>query len=207
MLREDSIDKVKSSILMGIRNELISAYPNEFGDYSDCEGTYSKIFWEDTISYQPKYPYCILSSDEDTLTGLDDISYLKKDGEFFKKYVKHTSILVQIEIANMANNLHPTKLEADMFAQKVARQLRSYLNSDDKFEWFSGNKYYQGQISSVVSEKITPIPDWNETDTKFRYNFDVEFGWHDTSYVHIDKGEGFLLRKDGKVIHTFNIGE
>lgn len=207
MLRNDSIDKVKSSILMGIRNELVSTYPDEFGDYSDCEGTYSKIFWENTISYQPKYPYCILSTDEDTLSYRDDISYCKKDGEFFKKYVKHTSILVQIEIANMANEVHNTKLEADMFAQKVARQLRSYFSSDDKFEWFDGNEYYPSQISSQIGEKITPIPDWNETDTKFRYTFDVEFGWDDTSYVHIDKGKGFLLRKDKNVIQQVNIGE
>lgn len=209
MLRTDSIDQVKNSILMGIRKELIETYPVEFGDYKDCDGTCSKIFWEDTISYQPKYPYCILSVDQDNLSGeRDEISYVKRDGEIYKRYVKHNSILVQIEIANMANLQEGiTQLEADVFAQKVARQLRSYLNSDEKLEWFEGNEYYPDQISSDVSERITPIPDWTETDTKFRYMFEVEFGWLDVSFVHVDKGKGYLLKINDKVEHEYMIGE
>ena len=209
MLRQDSIAEVKSSILMGIRNELIQAYPVEFGDYEDCNGTCSKIFWGDTISFQPKYPYCMLSTDQDSLGGYDDVSYVKREGEIYKKYIKHCSIIVQIEIVNMANIKQGiTQLEADVFAHKVARQLRSYFNCEDKLEWFEGNEYYPNQISSQVEGKITPIPDWSDTDTKFRYNFDIEFGWDDISYVHVDKGKGFLLKinKD-EVIQYFKIGD
>lgn len=209
MLRTDSIAEVKSSILMGIRNELIETYPKEFGDYRDCDGICSKIFWGDTISFQPRYPYCMLNTDQDDMTGYDEIAYIKKDGEFYKKYTKHCSILVQIEIANMADiNNGITQLEADMFAHKVARQLRSYLNCEDKLEWFSGNEYYPNQISSQINGRINPIPDWSDTDTKFRYTFDVEFGWNDVSYVHIDKGKGFLLKiNNDEVIQEYKIGE
>ena len=54
-LINDEIDNVKASILVAIRDELMSAYPSEFGDYKTNKGdTLTKVYWADTVRFQPK---------------------------------------------------------------------------------------------------------------------------------------------------------
>ena len=87
-LINDDIDNVKASILVAIRDELISAYPSEFGDYKTSKGdTLTKVYWADTVRFQPKYPYCVLTPQKDISEGYDEISYIRSTDEIGRAHV------------------------------------------------------------------------------------------------------------------------
>lgn len=209
-LLKDSLEEVKASILMAIKNELVETYPSEFGDYTTSKGdTYSKVFWADTIRYQPKYPYCRLTQGKDRSEGYDEISYVRSaSGVLLKRNTTRSIMNVEVEICDMGNEqIEKSSLQADTFAHKVARQLRKYFNGDGKLDWFSGNKYYPKQIGITVGSDITPIIDWSDTDTVFRYYFDVRFGWEDSTDSSVDLAESVNVRlyKDDIKIDEFDV--
>ena len=196
-LINDSLEGVKASILVAIKNGLIDTYPSEFGDYTTSRGDVcSKVFWADTIRYQPKYPYCMLTPQKDISAGLDEISYVKSDSGVLLKRVRTRSFMtISIDIVDMGNEqLGKSSLEADTFAHKVARQLRKYFNGDGKLDWFSGNKYYPKQIGITVDTDISSILDWSDTETYFRYTFDIKAGWIDTVDSNADLANGAEIR-------------
>lgn len=192
-LIEDSLEGVKASILVAIKNELIDTYPSEFGDYTTSRGDVcSKVFWADTVRYQPKYPYCILTPQRDISAGLDEISYVKSDsGMLLKRVRTRSSYAISIDVVDMGNEQHgKSSLEADTFAHKVARQLRKYFNGDEKLDWFSGNKYYPRQIGITVDTDISSVLDWSDTDTFFKYTFDINAGWTDIIDTQVELANG-----------------
>lgn len=196
-LISDSIEGVKASILMAIKNELTETYPNEFGDYRTDRGdVYSKVFWADTIRYQPKFPYCMLSINSDRSEGYDEISYIRDTNVGLKKKITSRSFLtVNISVFDMGNEkTNRSSLMADTFALKVARQLRKYFNGDGKLDWFSGNEYYPRQISIEVSDDIDSDNDWSDTETLFRFSFDIIAGYDDVSIVTPDLAKGAEIR-------------
>lgn len=192
-LINDNLENVKTSLLVAIKKELTEAYPKEFGDYKTSKGdTCTKVYWADTVRFQPKYPYCILTPQKDTSEGYNETTYYKNsDGILIKRVIVRSFMTVTIEIYDMGNELNGrTSLEADTFAHKVVRQLRSYFNGDDKLDWFSGNEYYDRQIGITVQNDIVSILDWADTDTQFRYNFDIRLGWDDITDSIADTAEG-----------------
>lgn len=196
-LINDSIEDVKASILIAIKKELTDAYPNEFGDYRTDRGdVYSKVFWADTIRYQPRFPYCMLSIGTDRSEGYDEIAYTRDtNGTLLKKIISRSFLTVNISIFDMGNeNTGKSSLEADTFALKVARQLRKYFNGDEKLDWFSGNDYYPHQISIVVNGNIDSDYDWSDTDTMFRFSFDIVAGYDDVSIITPDLAKGAEIR-------------
>ena len=196
-LISDSIEGVKASILVAIKDELTETYPNEFGDYKTDRGdTYSKVFWADTIRYQPKFPYCMLSIGSDRSEGYDEITYTRDaNGNLAKKIISRSFLTVNISIFDMGNEKSGrSSLEADTFALKVARQLRKYFNGDEKLDWFSGNEYYPRQISITVNDNIESDYDWSDTETMFRFSFDIIAGYDDISIVTPDLAKGAEIR-------------
>lgn len=192
-LINDRIDDVKASILMAIKKELTETYPNEFGDYGSGKGDkFTKVYWVNTVRFQPKYPYCTLAAQRDTSEGYDEITYYKNSNNvLIKRTITRSFLTVTIDIYDMGNELNgKTSLEADTFAQKVARQLRRYFNGDGKLDWFSGNEYYEKQIGITVDTDIVPIINWDDTDTQFRYNFDIRVGWDEINDSIADVAEG-----------------
>ena len=166
-LINDEIDNVKASILVAIRDELMSAYPSEFGDYKTNKGdTLTKVYWADTVRFQPKYPYCVLTPQKDISEGYDEISYIRSaDGVLLKRVTTRSFMTVTISVFDMGSEITgKTGLEADTFAHKVARQLRKYFNGDGKLDWFSGNKYYPKQIGITVDTEISSVLDWADTE-------------------------------------------
>ena len=210
MLKNDNIEGVKASLLYAIKNELTETYPNEFGDYISSKGNKCvKVYWADTVRYQPRYPYCTLTPHKDISEGLDEVYYIKKaDGLLIKRTVTRSFMPVTIEISDMGNeNLSKSSLKADTFAHKVSRQLRKYFNGDDMLDWFSGNEYYDKQISVVVETDIDPSLEWSDTDTEFKYSFDIRLGWDEYNDVVIDKAEGAIINvyEDTNKIDEFTI--
>ena len=196
-LIDDGLELVKASILVAIRNELLETYPEEFGDYNTSRGDKcSKIFWSDTIRYQPKFPYCMLTPQKDISEGYDEISYFRgTENKLYKKTVTRSFMTISIDVFDMGNEQsNRSSLKADTFAHKVARQLRKYFNGDSKLDWFSGNEYYPEQIGINVESDISSILDWSDTDTLFRYSFDIRVGWDDKQIQEIDKAEGANIR-------------
>ena len=192
-LINDRIDDVKASLIVAIKKELTEAYPKEFGDYGTSKGDIcTKVYWADTLRFQPKYPYCTLTPSKDVSEGYDEISYHKNSEDILIKRVKTRSFLtVTLDVYDMGNELNgKTSLEADTFAHKVARQLRKYFNGDGKLDWFSGNEYYERQIGITVENEVTPVLDWGDTDTQFRYNFDITLGWDEIYDSVADMAEG-----------------
>lgn len=209
-LINDNLEGVKASVLMAIKNELVETYPKEFGDYrTSRDDTYSKVFWADTIRYQPKYPYCILSCDKDVSEGYDEISYIKnEDGVLKKRVVTRSRLTISIDVFAMGNEQTGiSSLQANNFAHKVARQLRKYFNGDGKLDWFSGNEYYPRQIGIKVISDVNSVPSWSDTDTEFRYYFDISVGWDDIQYskAEIAKGAEIRTSEDDKNIDTTTI--
>lgn len=192
-LINDSLENVKASLLVAIKNQLTETYPSEFGDYTTSRGdVYTKVFWADTIRYQPKHPYCMLSENSDVSEGYDEISYIKSDdGVLLKKTVTRSFLEVAIDIFDMGNEqIGRTALQADTFAHKVARQLRKYFNGDGKLDWFDGNEYYSGQIGITVLTDIDSTIDWADTDTFFRYTFTIQLGWDDVQVSNAELANG-----------------
>lgn len=192
-LINDSLEEVKASLLVAIRNELISTYPSEFGDYTTSRGDkYTKVYWADTVRYQPKHPYCVLTMNSDVSEGYDEISYFKSiDGVLLKKTVTRSYLEISIDIYDMGDeSIGRTSLEADTFAHKVARQLRKYFNGDDKLDWFNGNEYYPRQLGIEVLTDIDGITDWSDTDTFFKYTFSIRLGWDDIIISNPDLAQG-----------------
>lgn len=192
-LINDSLENVKASLLVAIKNQLTETYPSEFGDYTTSRGdVYTKVFWADTIRYQPKHPYCMLSENSDVSEGYDEISYIKSDdGVLLKKTVTRSFLEVAIDIFDMGNEqIGRTALQADTFAHKVARQLRKYFNGDGKLDWFDGNEYYSGQIGITVLTDIDSTIDWADTDTFFRYTFTIQLGWDDIQVSNAELANG-----------------
>lgn len=192
-LINDSLENVKASLLVAIKNQLTETYPSEFGDYTTSRGdVYTKVFWADTIRYQPKHPYCMLSENSDVSEGYDEISYIKSDdGVLLKKTVTRSFLEVAIDIFDMGNEqIGRTALQADTFAHKVARQLRKYFNGDGKLDWFDGNEYYSSQIGITVLTDIDSTIDWADTDTFFRYTFTIQLGWDDIQVSNAELANG-----------------
>lgn len=200
-LIDDSLEGVKTSILMAVKNELTETYPVEFGDYKTSRGdTYSKVYWADTVRYQPKYPYCVLTPSKDRLEGYDEISYFRgADERLNKKQVTRSFMTVSIDVYDMGNETsNKSSLQADTFAHKVARQLRKYFNGDESLDWFSGNKYYANQIGITVDNNMSSIIDWSDTEAKFRYSFDIYVGWDDKVISKPDLANGVKVTVDEK---------
>lgn len=192
-LINDSLENVKASLLVAIKNQLTETYPSEFGDYTTSRGdVYTKVFWADTIRYQPKHPYCMLSENSDVSEGYDEISYIKSDdGVLLKKTVTRSFLEVAIDIFDMGNEqIGRSALQADTFAHKVARQLRKYFNGDGKLDWFDGNEYYSSQIGITVLTDIDSTIDWADTDTFFRYTFTIQLGWDDVQISNAELANG-----------------
>lgn len=192
-LINDSLENVKASLLVAIKNQLTETYPSEFGDYTTSRGdVYTKVFWADTIRYQPKHPYCMLSENSDVSEGYDEISYIKSDdGVLLKKTVTRSFLEVAIDIFDMGNEqIGRSALQADTFAHKVARQLRKYFNGDGKLDWFDGNEYYSSQIGITVLTDIDSTIDWADTDTFFRYTFTIQLGWDDVQVSNAELAKG-----------------
>lgn len=191
-LIEDNLENIKASVLVAIRDQLIEAYPSEFGDYKSSRGdNYSKVYWSDTVRYQPNYPYCKLTPQKDISEGYDEISYVKINGVLKKKVNTRSFMTIAIDVCDMGNeDINKSSLKADTFAHKVARQLRKYFNGDEKLDWFSGNEYYPRQISVTVENDLTSILDWSDTDTFFKYSFDIRVGWDDIVYSDADLANG-----------------
>ena len=192
-LINDNIEGVKTSLLVAIKKELTEAYPVEFGDYKTSRGDiYTKVFWSDTIRYQPKYPYCMLTPQKDISEGYDEIQYFRNaEGVLIKRYVTRSFLTVTIEVFDMGNEQSGrSSLKADNFAHKVVRQLRKYFNGDEKLDWFSGNEYYPRQIGITINTDIDSTLDWSDTDTMFRYSFDITVGWDDFTDSTAELAEG-----------------
>lgn len=192
-LINDSLENVKASLLVAIKNQLTETYPSEFGDYTTSRGdVYTKVFWADTIRYQPKHPYCMLSENSDVSEGYDEISYIKSDdGVLLKKTVTRSFLEVAIDVFDMGNEqIGRSALQADTFAHKVARQLRKYFNGDGKLDWFDGNEYYSSQIGITVLTDIDSTIDWADTDTFFRYTFTIQLGWDDIQVSNAELANG-----------------
>lgn len=209
-LINDEIDNVKASILVAIRDELMSAYPSEFGDYKTNKGdTLTKVYWADTVRFQPKYPYCVLTPQKDISEGYDEISYIRSiDGVLLKRVTTRSFMTVTISVFDMGSEITgKTGLEADTFAHKVARQLRKYFNGDGKLDWFSGNKYYPKQIGITVDTEISSVLDWADTDTFFVYSFDIRVGWDEQHTERTELANGAEIRiNDGtKELDKFTI--
>lgn len=208
MLIDDEIENVKASILVAIKNELTDTYPAEFGDYTTARNDVcTKVFWADTVRYQPKYPYCVLTPQKDLSEGYDEISYRKSiDGVLKKRVVTRSFMTVTIDVVDMGSEQRgKTSLEADTFAHRVARQLRKYFNGDEKLDWFSGNKYYPKQIGITVDTDISSVLDWSDTDTFFKYTFDIRVGWDEINETNADlaKGVKVSVSDDTKLIEEF----
>lgn len=192
-LINDSLEDVKASLLVAVKNQLTETYPSEFGDYTTSRGdVYTKVFWADTIRYQPKHPYCMLSENSDVSEGYDEISYIKSDdGVLLKKTVTRSFLEVAIDVFDMGNEqIGRSALQADTFAHKVARQLRKYFNGDGKLDWFDGNEYYSSQIGITVLTDIDSTIDWADTDTFFRYTFTIQLGWDDVQVSNAELANG-----------------
>ena len=192
-LINDSLENVKASLLVAIKNQLTETYPSEFGDYTTSRGdVYTKVFWADTVRYQPKHPYCMLSVSSDVSEGYDEISYIRSDdGVLLKKTVTRSFLEVAIDIFDMGNEqIGRSALQADTFAHKVARQLRKYFNGDGKLDWFDGNEYYSSQIGITVLTDIDSTIDWADTDTFFRYTFTIQLGWDDVQISNAELANG-----------------
>ena len=209
-LINDEIDNVKASILIAIRDELMSAYPSEFGDYKTNKGdTLTKVYWADTVRFQPKYPYCVLTPQKDISEGYDEISYIRSaDGVLLKRVTTRSFMTVTISVFDMGSEITgKTGLEADTFAHKVARQLRKYFNGDGKLDWFSGNKYYPKQIGITVDTEISSVLDWADTDTFFVYSFDIRVGWDEqhTEHAELANGAEISINEDTKELDKFTV--
>ena len=209
-LISDSLEEIKASILVAIKNELVDTYPVEFGDYTTGRGdVYSKVFWADTIRYQPKHPYCMLTPQKDMSEGYDEISYVKSTGGvLLKRVVTRSFMTVSVDVFDMGNEQSGrSSLQADTFAHKVARQLRKYFNGDGKLDWFSGNEYYPRQISIIVDNDISSIMNWADTDTFFRYSFDIRVGWDDIqeSDAELAKGAEISVYENTNKVDEFTI--
>lgn len=209
-LINDNLEGVKASILMAIKNELVETYPKEFGDYrTSRDDVYSKVFWESTVRYQPKYPYCILSCDKDISEGYDEIYTFKdSDGILKKRVVTRSYMTISIDVFAMGNeHTGMSSLQADNFAHKVARQLRKYFNGDGKLDWFSGNEYYPKQIGIRVTSDVNAIPKWEDTDAEFRYYFTINVGWDDIQDSEAELATGAEIRtsENDKNIDTTTI--
>lgn len=202
-LINDRLDDVKASLIVAIKKELTEVYPKDFGDYGTSKGDiHTKVYWADTVRFQPKYPYCTLTPSRDISEGYDEISYYKNSKGILIKRVKTRSYLVvTIDVYDMGNELNgKTSLEADTFAHKVARQLRKYFNGDGKLDWFSGNEYYERQIGITVENEATAVLDWSDTDTQFRYNFDITLGWDEIHDSVADIADGMeVTTYDGDI--------
>lgn len=203
-LIDDSLEQVKASVLMAVKNELIETYPNEFGDYkTGRDDIYTKIYWADTVRYQPRYPYCTLTPDRDTSAGYEEITYLRIDGVYTKRTTTRSFLTVTIDVYDMGDEQSKkSSLKSDTFAYKVARQLRKYFNGDGKLDWFSGNEYYPNQIGINIDSDIKAMIDWSDTDTLFRYSFDILLGWNDVVDQPVDLAEGAIIsvKENEKVI-------
>ena len=192
-LINDNIEGVKTALLVAIKKELTEAYPVEFGDYKTSRGDiYTKVFWSDTVRYQPKHPYCMLTPQKDISEGYDEIQYFRNaEGVLIKRYVTRSFLTVTIEVFDMGNGQSGrSSLKADNFAHKVVRQLRKYFNGDEKLDWFSGNEYYPRQIGITINTDIDSTLDWSDTDTMFRYSFDITVGWDDFTDSTAELAEG-----------------
>lgn len=192
-LINDNIEGVKTALLVAIKKELTEAYPVEFGDYKTSRGDiYTKVFWSDTVRYQPKHPYCMLTPQKDISEGYDEIQYFRNaEGVLIKRYVTRSFLTVTIEVFDMGNEQSGrSSLKADNFAHKVVRQLRKYFNGDEKLDWFSGNEYYPRQIGITINTDIDSTLDWSDTDTMFRYSFDITVGWDDFTDSTAELAEG-----------------
>lgn len=192
-LIDDSLEGVKTSILMAVKKELTETYPVEFGDYKTSRGdTYSKVYWADTVRYQPKYPYCVLTPSKDRLEGYDEISYFRgANKKLNKKQVTRSFMTISIDVYDMGSETsNKSSLQADTFAHKVARQLRKYFSGDESLDWFSGNEYYTNQIGIMVNNNMSSIIDWSDTEVKFRYSFDIQVGWDDKVISEPDLANG-----------------
>lgn len=192
-LIDDNLEGVKTALLVAIKKELTEAYPVEFGDYKTSRGDiYTKVFWSDTVRYQPKYPYCMLTPQKDISEGYDEIQYFRNaEGVLIKRYVTRSFLTVTIDVFDMGNEQSGrSSLKADNFAHKVVRQLRKYFNGDEKLDWFSGNEYYPRQIGITINTDIDSTLDWSDTDTMFRYSFDITVGWDDFTDSTAELAEG-----------------
>lgn len=209
-LIDDSLEAVKASILVAIKKELIETYPVEFGDYkTGRDDMYTKVFWADTIRYQPKFPYCMITPQKDISEGYEEIYHFKDtDGITRKRNVTRSFLTATIDVFDMGCEASgKSSLVADTFAHKVARQLRKYFNGDGKLDWFSGNEYYPRQIGITVETDIASIIDWSDTDTLFKYSFDVKFGWDDVqdSSADLAKGAYINVYENNKQIENLEI--
>ena len=202
-LINDNLEGVKTALLVAIKKELTDTYRVEFGDYKTSRGdVYTKVFWSDTVRYQPKHPYCMLTPQKDISEGYDEIQYFRNaEGVLIKRYVTRSFLTVTIEVFDMGNEQSGrSSLKADNFAHKVVRQLRKYFNGDEKLDWFSGNEYYPRQIGITVDTDIDSTLDWSDTDTMFRYAFDITVGWDDftDSLADVANGVEVSVNKDTK---------
>ena len=209
-LINDNIEGVKTSLLVAIKKELTEAYPVEFGDYKTSRGDiYTKVFWSDTIRYQPKYPYCMLTPQKDISEGYDEIQYFRNaEGVLIKRYVTRSFLTVTIDVFDMGNEQSGrSSLKADNFAHKVVRQLRKYFNGDEKLDWFSGNEYYPRQIGITINTDIDSTLDWSDTDTMFRYSFDITVGWDDftDSVAELAKGVEISINENTNQLDKFTV--
>ena len=209
-LIDDSLEAVKASILVAIKKELVETYPVEFGDYkTGRDDMYTKVFWADTIRYQPKFPYCMITPQKDISEGYEEIYHFKDtNGIIRKRNVTRSFLTATIDVFDMGCEASgKSSLVADTFAHKVARQLRKYFNGDGKLDWFSGNEYYPRQIGITVETDIASIIDWSDTDTLFRYSFDVKFGWDDIqdSISDLAKGAYINVYENNKQIENLEI--
>lgn len=209
-LINDNLEGVKTALLVAIKKELTDTYRVEFGDYKTSRGdVYTKVFWSDTVRYQPKHPYCMLTPQKDISEGYDEIQYFRNaEGIPIKRYITRSFLTVTIEVFDMGNEQSGrSSLKADNFAHKVVRQLRKYFNGDEKLDWFSGNEYYPRQIGIVVDTDIDSTIDWSDTDTMFRYSFDITVGWDDITDTNLDlaKGVEISVNEDDQVLDKLNV--
>ena len=117
------------------------------------------------------------------------------NGDLKKKITSRSFLTVNISVFDMGNEkTNRSSLMADTFALKVARQLRKYFNGEGKLDWFSGNEYYPRQISIEVSDDIDSDNDWSDTETLFRFYFDIIAGYDDVSIVTPDLAKGAEIR-------------
>lgn len=194
-LIDDSLEGVKTSLLVAIKRELTETYPKEFGDYKTGRGDiYTKVYWDDTARYQPDFPYCTLTPLKDS-SDYDEISYFHNNQNVLKKkYNTRSNMNVSINIYDMGSEQKgKSSLQSDTFAHKVARQLRKYFNGDGKLDWFSGNEYFPRQIGIVVISDISAVLAWSDTDTMFKYTFDISIGWEDAQISEAELANGVKI--------------
>ena len=178
--------------LTNVRRAIVEYTYSVLNAYSSASfSSQNKVIWANTTDNRTAMPLCFLEVIDSQTLGHANSSNLVEVGNTLVEIRKERNIMkVSFTVCAQQNATQTTNLSADLIAQESAGYLRFKFMSRESLSYLYFTNTYHKEIAVGDVSSIRNISMFEDTDYKFTYTFDVDFGFNiEDSLVMYDASE------------------